>query len=82
MAKNTSVALDDHFDNFISERVAAGRYGSASEMVRAGLRMLEVEENKLIALQAAIDIGLASGVAKKFDIDELQQRMDAELGTE
>ena len=82
MAKNTSVALDDHFEEFISERVAAGRYGSASEMVRAGLRMLEVEETKLMALQAALVKGEESGIVENFDIDEFQREMDEKLGNE
>jgi antitoxin ParD1/3/4 len=69
MAKNTSFSLGDHFTNFIDEKVEQGRYGSASDVVRAGLRLLEEEEAKLTALRAAIDEGDASGPATPFDFD-------------
>ncbi len=54
MAKNTSITLGSHFDEFISERVKNGRYGSASEVVRAGLRLLETTETKLETLRAML----------------------------
>lgn len=69
MGKNTSFSLGDHFTNFIDEKVEEGRYGSASDVVRAGLRLLEEEEAKLTALRAAIDEGDASGPATPFDFD-------------
>ena len=65
--KNTSVALGPHFDNFIQVSIEEGRYGSASEMVRAGLRLLEEEELRVNALRRAIDDGLNSGIATNFD---------------
>jgi antitoxin ParD1/3/4 len=70
MTKNTSIALSDHFAEFLNEQVATGRYGSASEAVRAGLRLLEEREAALADLRAEIAKGEASGVAEGFDVDE------------
>ena len=69
MAKNTSIALGEHFAAFVEEQVTQGRYGNASEVVRAGLRLLEEREAKLKALRAAIDEGLESGPAEPFDVE-------------
>lgn len=57
MAKNTSIALGNHLDDFIDHQVASGKYSSASEVVRAGLRMLEDHETKLVHLQAELKKG-------------------------
>lgn len=67
MGKNTSFSLGDHFTSFIDEKVEEGRYGTASDVVRAGLRMLEEYETKLAALRAALDEGEASGDWRPFD---------------
>ena len=69
MSKNTSVTLGDQYDAFIQRQIAKGRFGSASEAVRAGLRLLEDQENSLEHLRAAIDEGDASGPAVPFDIE-------------
>ena len=63
MAKNTSISLGDHFDSFISNQLETGRYGSASEVVRAGLRLLEESENKLTALRRMLTEGEQSGMS-------------------
>ncbi len=70
MAKHTSIALGDHFNEFIEDQLARGRYGSASEMVRAGLRLLEEHESKVEALRSALVEGEESGPAKSFDADQ------------
>ncbi|HSI01932.1 MAG TPA: type II toxin-antitoxin system ParD family antitoxin [Reyranella sp.] len=68
MGKNTSFSLGEHFSSFIDEKVEEGRYGSASDVVRAGLRLLEEHEAKVTALRAALDEGEASGDAGPFDL--------------
>ena len=67
MGRNTSVALGDYFESFVDSKVSAGRFKNASEVIRAGLRLLEEEESRLIALRNAIQEGLNSGVSKNFD---------------
>jgi len=78
MARNTSITLGNHFGRFIDERVAAGRYGSASEVVRAGLRILEVEEQKLEALRAALIEGEESGRSSRR-VKDIVNEAKAEL---
>ena len=78
MAKTTSISLGQHFTSFVESRVAQGRYGSASEVVRAGLRILEEHETKQQALQRAIAAGVQSGIADDFDMDALQRELDNE----
>ena len=67
MSKTTSFALGDHFTGFLAEQVQTGRYGSASEVVRAGLRLLEEREVKLAELRALIAEGEASGPPVPFE---------------
>ena len=67
MGRNTSVALGDYFENFVDDKVSTGRFKNASEVIRAGLRLLEEEEGKVIALKNAIVSGIDSGLAKNFD---------------
>ena len=63
MAKNTSVTLGEHFDSFISQQLETGRYGSASEVLRAGLRALEDQELKMNNLRNMLVEGENSGIA-------------------
>ncbi len=67
MNRNTSISIGSYFDNFIKNRISEGRYKNASEVIRAGLRLLEEEENKVIALREAIQEGLESGIANDFN---------------
>ncbi|GAB2491751.1 type II toxin-antitoxin system ParD family antitoxin [Algoriphagus taiwanensis] len=67
MGRNTSVSLGDYFESFVDNKVSEGRYSSASEVIRAGLRLLEEEENKVLALKNAIQEGMESGIVEDFD---------------
>lgn len=69
MVKNTPFNLGEHFNSFIDEKVEQGRYDSASDVVRTGLRLLEEHEAKLTALGAALDEGEAGGPAAPFDFE-------------
>ena len=70
MSKNTSISLGDYFDKFVQHSVSEGRFKNASEVIRAGLRLLEEEEKKVIALKNAINDGLSSPRVENFDFDE------------
>jgi len=67
MGKNTSISLGNHFESFIETTVSSGRFNNASEVVRAGLRLLEEEENRIILLRNSISEGIESGRAIDFD---------------
>ena len=69
MTTNTSVSLDEHFTWFLQEQVNSGRYKNVSEVIRAGLRMLEEHELQYAVLRNALQEGLESGPAEKFDFD-------------
>ncbi|WP_045859830.1 MULTISPECIES: type II toxin-antitoxin system ParD family antitoxin [Teredinibacter] len=77
MAKNTSMTLGEHFDGFISHQIQSGRYGSASEVIRAGLRVLEDKESKLDVLRQMLADGEESGTAD-YSYDSLMSELDAE----
>lgn len=80
MPKHTSVTLSDHFEQFVASEIASGRFGNTSEVVRAGLRLLEREEKALEALRVAIDEGLNSG--EPLDGEEVFARLRAKYGLE
>lgn len=69
MPRNTSVSLGDHFTGFIDHQVINGRYGSASDVIRAGLRLLEEHEMKVAALRSALIDGETSGPPQPFDVE-------------
>ena len=69
MSRNTSLTLGDHFADFVDQQVGRGRYGSASEVVRARLRLLEEQEARLAALRASLIEGETSGVARPLDVE-------------
>jgi antitoxin ParD1/3/4 len=67
MAKNTSVLLGDYFENFINQQLKSGKFASASEVIRAALRMFEHEETKKTELINELKKGEKSGFIKEFD---------------
>lgn len=75
--KNTSISLGNYFDQFVQTQVSAGRYKNVSEVIRAGLRLLENEESKAIALRNAIQEGIDSGIAHDFDRENHLQELKA-----
>lgn len=75
MAKNTSMSIGQHFSDFIEGQVRSGRYGSASDVVRAGLRLLEEREARMRVLGEALAEGEASGTPRAFDRDAFAAKM-------
>lgn len=67
MGRNTSVSLGNYFEDFVDSSISEGRYKNASEVIRAGLRLLEEEENKIKMLKTAIQEGIDSGIATGFE---------------
>ena len=67
MARNTSILLGEHFEDFISAKISSGKYNSASEVIRTALRLLEAEELKTKSLIKALIQGEKSGPYKNFD---------------
>jgi antitoxin ParD1/3/4 len=80
MSHNTSVSLGNHFQELSSHLIEEGRYSSVSEVVRAGMRLLEEHEHKVKALRHAIEDGLNSGSPQAFDADKFLQRMQEKHG--
>ncbi|MCV7200829.1 type II toxin-antitoxin system ParD family antitoxin [Mycolicibacterium peregrinum] len=78
MGRNTSFSLDEHFNAFIDDEVASGRYRSASDVVRAALRLLEERETRLNALREALVAGENSGASTPFEFDAFVARKRAQ----
>ncbi len=77
MARNTSITLGEHFDGFVSQQLQSGRYGTASEVIRAGLRLLEANDVKLQALRTMLEEGERSGIAD-YSYEKLVAELDRE----
>jgi antitoxin ParD1/3/4 len=77
MQKNTSVTLGEHFEAFIASQIEGGCFASASEVIRAGLRLLEEHEMKLAALRRALQEGEASGFTD-YSLQGLLEELDKE----
>jgi antitoxin ParD1/3/4 len=77
MQKNTSITLSPHFDSFISDQIKDGRYSSTSEVVRAGLRLLEVSETRLNSLRKMLKDGEDSGF-EDYSYDSFIRELDNE----
>ena len=77
MGRNTSISLGNYFESFVKSQISEGRYKNASEVVRAGLRLLEERENKVRALKDAIQEGIDSGINENFDADEFLKELKA-----
>lgn len=69
MAKNTSILLGEHFENFVNEKISSGKFSSVSEVIRTALRLLEKEENQYKALNNELEVGERSKFIKNFDRD-------------
>lgn len=73
MARDLSIELSDYFNAFIEDQLKAGHYGSASDVVSEGLRMLEKREAKLESLRRALIEGEESGPATPLDMEEIKR---------
>lgn len=75
--KNTSVTLGEHFEKFLAHQIETGRYGSVSEAIRAGLRLLEERETKLEALRRALIEGEQSGTSD-YSLQSILDELESE----
>ena len=82
MAKNTSILLGDYFDNFISQQIKNGKYSSASEVIRAALRMFEHEETKKSELIKELKKGEKSGFSDSFNRETFKQNLHQKYSAE
>ncbi len=82
MAKNTSILLGDYFDNFISTQIKTGKFSSASEVIRAALRMFEHEETKKSELIKELEKGEKSGFSTNFNRKNFKQNLHQKYSAE
>ncbi|MEO5788890.1 type II toxin-antitoxin system ParD family antitoxin [Gelidibacter sp.] len=79
MSKNTSISLGNYFDEFVQSSIGQGRFKNVSEVIRAGLRLLEEEESKVSALKSAIQEGIDSGIAHDLDPKKHLESLKAKM---
>ena len=79
MGRNTSVSLGNYFEEFVDTKVSQGRYKNASEVIRAGLRLLEEEEDKIQLLKNSIQEGIDSGIAEDFNSNKHLETLKAKM---
>lgn len=77
---NTSLTLGSHWEGFIKNQISSGRYGSASELVRDSLRLLEQREIKLETLRQALLEGEQSGSAGTLDMNNIKHKARQQAG--
>ena len=82
MARTVTVSLGPHYEEFIRQNIARGRYNNASEVIRAALRRLEEDETRLAAMRAALIEGEESGIVEDFDPQEFMNRLNAKHDAE
>lgn len=75
MSKNTSVTLGEYFEKIIEKSIQSGRYASASEVIREGLRLVDEREQKITVLREAIEAGEKSGYVKDFDPEKYLKKL-------
>ena len=78
MNRNTSISLGEHFTEFVDAQVQKGKHATASEVVRAGLRLREEHEDYIAAVRAALIEGEESGEPEPFDVHEFIAQMHSE----
>ncbi|MDP3233268.1 MAG: type II toxin-antitoxin system ParD family antitoxin [Myxococcales bacterium] len=71
MSRTTSISLGGHFADFVEEQVSSGQYATTSEVIRAGLRLLEEDALKVTRLRAALEAGEASGFTEDYSLKKV-----------
>lgn len=79
MGRNTSISLGNYFEHFVGTKISEGRCKNASEVIRAGLRLLEEEENKIQILKKVLQEGLDSGIATDFIPEKHLETLKAQM---
>lgn len=82
MAKNTSILLGDYFEEFINNQVKSGKYASASEVIRAALRMFELEQAKRKELISELKKGEKSGFVEDFSKEDFLSSLHKKYNAE